>query len=163
MTAYEVRSSDGSSDVCSSDLVPKDELGDVVSRSTRGNAGKSPRASCQAAKAAPKWQDFTISANRRFRASSLNIARIWRPFMPTSHDLKGLMKFLSREEWRECFDEVFYDHFGPVLDAGDMDFEDIAEILGEVWAMTLGACSFEDFLPTVFEVWGGNIFDENIT
>ncbi|MFW8584702.1 hypothetical protein ACOJBM_06745 [Rhizobium beringeri] len=35
--------------------------------------------------------------------------------MPTSHDLKGLMKFLAREEWRECFDEVFYDHFGPVL------------------------------------------------
>jgi len=52
--------------------------------------------------------------------------------MPTSHDLKGLMKLLARDEWRECFDEVFYDHFGPVLDAGDMGFEDIAEILGEV-------------------------------
>ncbi|MGO4440758.1 hypothetical protein [Rhizobium sp. RAF56] len=44
--------------------------------------------------------------------------------MPTSHDLKGLMKFLAREEWRECFDEVFYDHFGPVLDAGDVDFDE---------------------------------------
>jgi len=66
--------------------------------------------------------------------------------MPTSHDLKGLMKLLARDEWRECFDEVFYDHFGPVLDAGDKGFEDIAEILGEVWAMTLWGCAFEDFL-----------------
>ena len=80
--------------------------------------------------------------------------------MPTSHDLKGLMKFLAREEWRECFDEVFYDHFGPVLEAGDMDFEDIAEILGEVWAMTLWGCVFEDFLTQDFEVEGGNIVDE---
>ncbi|BCH19952.1 hypothetical protein [Mesorhizobium sp. L-2-11] len=80
--------------------------------------------------------------------------------MPTSHDLKGLMKFLAREEWRECFDEVFYDHFGPVLDAGDMDFEDIAEILGEGWAMTLWGCAFEDFLTRDFEFEGGNIVDE---
>lgn len=80
--------------------------------------------------------------------------------MPTSHDLKGLMKFLAREEWREGFDEVFYDHFGPVLDAGDMDFEDIAEILGEVWAMTLWGCAFEDFLTQDFEVESGNIVDE---
>ncbi|TCU08386.1 hypothetical protein [Rhizobium sullae] len=80
--------------------------------------------------------------------------------MPTSHDLKGLMKFLAREEWRECFDEVFYDHFGPVLDAGDMDFEDIAEILGDDWAMTLWGCAFEDFLTQDFEVEGGNIVDE---
>lgn len=83
--------------------------------------------------------------------------------MPTSHDLKGLMKFLAREEWRECFDEVFYDHFGPVLDAGDMDFEDIAEILGDDWAMTLWGCAFEDFLTQDFEVEGGNIVDEYLT
>ena len=80
--------------------------------------------------------------------------------MPASHDLKGLMKFLAREEWRECFDEVFYDHFEPVLDAGDMEFEDIAEILGDDWAMTLWGCAFEDFLTQDFEVEGGNIVDE---
>ncbi|EJL56631.1 hypothetical protein PMI09_01750 [Rhizobium sp. CF122] len=80
--------------------------------------------------------------------------------MPTSHDLKGLMKFLTRDEWRECFDEVLSDHFGPILDAGDMDFEDIVEILGEVWAMTLWGCAFEDFLTQDFEVEGGNIVDE---
>ncbi|MCM2476418.1 hypothetical protein HGO38_23450 [Rhizobium sp. CG5] len=80
--------------------------------------------------------------------------------MPTSHDLKGLMKFLARDEWRECFEEVFEDHFGPVLDAGDMEFEDIAEILGDNWAMTLWGCVFEDFLTQDFEVEGGNIIDE---
>lgn len=80
--------------------------------------------------------------------------------MPTSHDLKGLMKFLAREEWRECFKEVFYDHFGPVLDAGDMDFGDIAEIVGDDWAMTPWGCAFEGFLTQDFEVEGGNIVDE---
>lgn len=80
--------------------------------------------------------------------------------MPTSHDLKGLMKFLAREEWRECFDEVFVGHFGPVLEASDMDFEDLAEIIGDDWAMTLWGCVFEDFLTQDFEIVGGNIVDE---
>ena len=45
-------------------------IGDAVRSSIRRNTGRSPRVSCQAAKAAPKWQHSTISANRRFRASS---------------------------------------------------------------------------------------------
>ncbi|MDI6029362.1 hypothetical protein QBK99_24710 [Corticibacterium sp. UT-5YL-CI-8] len=80
--------------------------------------------------------------------------------MPASHDLKGLMKFLAREEWRGCFEEVFDDHFGPVLDAGDMEFDDLAEILSDDWAMTLWGCAFEDFLTHEFDVPGGNIVDE---
>jgi len=78
--------------------------------------------------------------------------------MPASHDLKGLMKFLNRDEWRGCFEQVFDDHFGPVLEAGDMEFDDLAEILGDAWAMTLWGCTFEDFLTQ--EVEGGNIVDE---
>jgi len=80
--------------------------------------------------------------------------------MPRSHDLKGLVKFLTRKEWSECLDEVFYDHFGPILDAGNMEFKDIAEIIGEVWAMTLWGCAFEDFLTQDFEVEGNNIVNE---
>ena len=38
--------------------------------------------------------------------------------MPASHDLNGLMKFLSRDEWRDCFEDALDNHFGPVLDAG---------------------------------------------
>ncbi|TIO81682.1 MAG: hypothetical protein E5X74_27990 [Mesorhizobium sp.] len=80
--------------------------------------------------------------------------------MPASHDLKGLMKFLAREEWRGCFEQVFDDHFGPVLEAGDMEFDDLAEILSDDWAMTLWGCAFEDFLTQEFDVDGGNIVDE---
>jgi hypothetical protein len=81
--------------------------------------------------------------------------------MPTSHDLKGLMKFLARDEWRPCFQEVLGDHFGPVLDAGDMEFNDLAGIIGDEWAMTLWGCAFEDFLTLEFEeVTGINIVDE---
>ncbi|MEP6565703.1 MAG: hypothetical protein ABJB10_11240 [Mesorhizobium sp.] len=79
--------------------------------------------------------------------------------MPTSHDLKGLMKFLGRNEWSECFTEVFDDHFGPILDEADMAFEDLAEILGDDRAMTLWGCAFEDFLTQDFE-GDGNIVDE---
>jgi hypothetical protein len=81
-------------------------------------------------------------------------------FLPTSNDLKGLMKFLARDEWRECFEEIFDDHFGPVLDASKMQFAEIAEIVGEDWAMTLWGCAFEDFLTQDFDVDGGNIVEE---
>lgn len=80
--------------------------------------------------------------------------------MPNSHDLKGLMKFLSRDEWRDCFEDVLDDHFGPVLDASNMEFDDLAEMLGDHWAMTLWGCAFEDFLTQDFDVEGGNIVDE---
>jgi hypothetical protein len=80
--------------------------------------------------------------------------------MPASHDLKGLMKFLVRDEWRGCFEEVFDDHFGPALEAGDVEFDDLAEILGDNWAMTLWGCAFEDFLTQEFDAEGGNIVDE---
>ena len=80
--------------------------------------------------------------------------------MPSSHDIEGLMKFLSRDEWRDCFEEVFEEHIGPVLEAGDMEFDDLAEIIGDDWAMTLWGCAFEDFLTQDFTVEGGNIVDE---
>ncbi len=80
--------------------------------------------------------------------------------MTTGHELDGVIKFLSRDEWRDCFEEIFDDHFGPVLDAGGMEFEDIAESLGDDWANILWGCAFEDFLTQDFEVEGGNIVDE---
>ncbi|CCV06943.1 conserved hypothetical protein [Mesorhizobium metallidurans STM 2683] len=80
--------------------------------------------------------------------------------MPTSHDLNGLMKFLGRDEWSECFAEVFDDHFNPILADGDMEFEDLAEILGADRAMTLWGCAFEDFLTQDFEGEPSNIVDE---
>ena len=80
--------------------------------------------------------------------------------MPTAHDLKGLMKFLGRDKWGACFEEVLDDHVGAVLDAGDMEFEDLAENLGSDLAMTIWGCAFEDFLTRIFVVEGENIIDE---
>lgn len=77
----------------------------------------------------------------------------------TSHDLKGLLKFLARDEWHGCFEAVLDEHFGMVLEAGDMEFHDLAEVLGDDQAMTLWGCAFEDFLTQDFEVEGGNIVD----
>nr|WP_319022909.1 hypothetical protein [Mesorhizobium sp. B4-1-4] len=70
------------------------------------------------------------------------------------------MKFLDRDEWRGCFEEVFDEHFGPVLEVGDAEFEDLAEVIGDDWAMILWGCAFEDFLTQDFDVEGGNIVDE---
>ncbi|MEZ2330628.1 hypothetical protein AB6802_12965 [Mesorhizobium sp. RCC_202] len=79
--------------------------------------------------------------------------------MPTSHDLSGLMKFLTRGKWRECFEEVFNEHFGPVLE-GEGDFEDLAEVLGDHWTNALWGCAFEDFLTQDFEGEPANMVDE---
>ncbi|MDX8456034.1 hypothetical protein RFM98_25200 [Mesorhizobium sp. VK9D] len=79
--------------------------------------------------------------------------------MPASHDLSGLMKFLGRDEWLECFEGVFDEHFGPILDEGEAEFEDLAELLGDHWANTLWGCAFEDFLTQDFEGEPTNIVD----
>ncbi|WP_217570856.1 hypothetical protein [Mesorhizobium sp. GbtcB19] len=80
--------------------------------------------------------------------------------MPTSHDLSGLMKLLARDEWRECFEGVFNEHLGPVLDEGEAEFEDLAEALGDQWTNALWGCAFEDFLTQDFEGEPSNIVDE---
>lgn len=82
--------------------------------------------------------------------------------MPTGHDLEGLMKFLSHDQWSDCFEDLLDEHVGAVLDGGDMDFGDLADILGDDLAMTMWGCAFEDFLTQEFEVdaLNGNIVDE---
>lgn len=80
--------------------------------------------------------------------------------MPTSHDLSGLMKFLGRDEWRECFEEVFNEHLGSILDGGEGELEDLAEVLGDHWMNILWGCVFEDFLTQDFEGEPTNIVDE---
>lgn len=60
--------------------------------------------------------------------------------------LNGLIRYLGQDDWKECFEEVLGDHLGPALEAVDMTFEDLGEILGPDVAMTLWGCAFEDFL-----------------
>ncbi len=80
--------------------------------------------------------------------------------MVSGHELKGLMKFAEREEWEDCFGAVLDAHFGPILDAADIEFEDLSEIVDPHWQTVLWGCAFEDFLTLEFDVPGENIVDE---
>lgn len=79
--------------------------------------------------------------------------------MRPAHDLSNLIKWLSREEWRPLLEEVMGEHFGPAMEAFDVEFEEIDEALGGHWAMTLWGCAFEDFLTRHFEPDGRNPVD----
>jgi hypothetical protein len=80
--------------------------------------------------------------------------------MTGTHLLQGLMKWLTRDEWRDRFAEVYDDHLLPACDQTDLDVEEIISILGEHWFMsTVWACAFEDLLTRDFED-GGNIVDD---
>lgn len=72
--------------------------------------------------------------------------------MTGTHLLQGLMKWLTRDEWRDRFAEVYDNHLLPACDQTDLDVEEIISILGEEWFMsTVWACAFEDFLARDFD------------
>ena len=77
-----------------------------------------------------------------------------------NHSLSGLMKWLTHEEWREPFADVLDLHLGVACDDYEMDFEDIAEVIGDHAAMTLWGCAFEDFLTQSLEPDGRNIVED---
>jgi hypothetical protein len=76
--------------------------------------------------------------------------------MRPAHDLSNLIKWLSREDWRPLLEEVMAEHFGPAMEAFDVEFEDIDKALGGNWGTTLWGCAFEDFLTRRFEPDGRN-------
>ena len=45
-------------------------------------------------------------------------------------DLTGLIKFLARDEWKSSFEEVMGEHFGPAMQAFDLEYEAIGAALG---------------------------------
>lgn len=63
-----------------------------------------------------------------------------------AHDLSKLTKWLAQEDWSPLFEEVMDEHFGPAMEAFDLEFEEIDEVLGGGWGMTLWGCAFEDVL-----------------
>ena len=77
-----------------------------------------------------------------------------------NHSLSGLMKWLAHEEWREPFADVLDLHLGLACEDYEMDFEDIAEVIGDHGAMTLWGCAFEDFLTQSLEPDGRNIVED---
>jgi hypothetical protein len=67
--------------------------------------------------------------------------------MTSAHSLQGLMKWLTRAEWRDRFAEVYDHHLLPACRRTGFDAEEVIAILGENWFMTtVWGCAFEDFL-----------------
>jgi hypothetical protein len=80
--------------------------------------------------------------------------------MASTHSLQGLMKWLTREQWRDRFAEILQDHLSPTCGDTGLEVDDVVSTLGEEFFMsTVWACAFEDLLTQEFEN-GGNIVDE---
>ncbi len=80
--------------------------------------------------------------------------------MPSAHSLAGLMKWLTREPWRDAFADMLEQHVGgPCEAAGIASIEELGEQIGAHWATTLWGCAFEDFL-TREVAEAGNIVDD---
>jgi hypothetical protein len=80
--------------------------------------------------------------------------------MRSHGDLTGLIKFLARDDWKSSFEEVLGEHFGPAMQAFDLEYEAIGAALGGSGDMTLWGVAFEDFLGRQFEPDGRNFVDE---
>ncbi len=66
--------------------------------------------------------------------------------MRAPRDLTGLIKFLTRDEWKFRLEEVMGEHFGPAMQAFDLEYDEIGAALGGGWDVTLWGVAFEDFL-----------------
>ena len=79
--------------------------------------------------------------------------------MASAASLTGLMKFLSRDEWREPFEEILQAHLFVACRNAEVEVDELGDILGTATAMTLWGCVFEDFLAR--DLTGGrNMVDD---
>ena len=80
--------------------------------------------------------------------------------MRAPRDLTGLIKFLTRDEWKFRLEEVIGEHFGPAMQAFDLECDEIGAALGGGWDVTLWGVAFEDFLGRQCKPDGRNFVDE---
>ena len=80
--------------------------------------------------------------------------------MRPQRDLSGLIRFLARDGWRSSFEGVMGEHFGPAIQAFDLEYEKIGAALGVGWDTTLWGVAFEDFLGREIEPDGRNFIEE---
>jgi hypothetical protein len=76
--------------------------------------------------------------------------------------LRGITKWMTREEWRDRCGQVLAEHFGPACDDFDIDPEDIAEEIGPGAFTVAMACAMDDLLTWDFEPDGLNVVDDYI-
>ena len=80
--------------------------------------------------------------------------------MKPDHDLSGLFEYAGKDEWSGCLEEALGDHFGVAMLEFDLEHEEIVDMLGEHWELTLWGCAFEDLLTREFEPNGANFADD---
>jgi len=70
------------------------------------------------------------------------------------------MKWLTRDEWRDRFAEIYDAHLHPACEHLGVDVDEVVSILGQGWFMTtVWGSAFEDFLTRDFD-GGYNIVDD---
>ena len=80
--------------------------------------------------------------------------------MAKANGVDGLIGFIRRNDvWHQRMFDVLAEHIGPALEEFDLDFEDLSELLGETWPMTLWGCAFEDLLARTFGNDQTNVVD----
>jgi hypothetical protein len=79
--------------------------------------------------------------------------------MANPDSLKGLMKWLDREEWQEPFNELFERHARPPCEQAGITFEELVDTIGSQNAHVMWACIVEDFLAHDLDD-GSNIVDD---
>uniref|UniRef100_E6VP03 Antitoxin Xre/MbcA/ParS-like toxin-binding domain-containing protein n=1 Tax=Rhodopseudomonas palustris (strain DX-1) TaxID=652103 RepID=E6VP03_RHOPX len=80
--------------------------------------------------------------------------------MADKHMLRGLIKHALRDPWVDRFEVVFASHTMPACEEAGVDLDDAVSIIGQdLFASTIWACAFEDFLTRDFED-GGNVVDD---
>jgi hypothetical protein len=80
--------------------------------------------------------------------------------MASAHSLRGLMKWITRHEWRDRFAEVYDAHLQPACERSGVDVDEVVSILGEDFFMTtVWGSAFEDFLTRDFD-GGHNIVED---
>ena len=78
--------------------------------------------------------------------------------MKPSHDLTNLIAYTQREgPWPDLFASVLDEHFGPVLEEFDLEFEDLEDLLGPQLPWTCWGAAFEDFMTRHWEPEGNAV------
>jgi hypothetical protein len=71
-----------------------------------------------------------------------------------------IMKWSTRDDWREQRDAVVEEHIGPICEGLELSPQEISEVLGGQGFGQLMGCAFEDFLTCRFEPDQRNIVDD---
>jgi hypothetical protein len=80
--------------------------------------------------------------------------------MASKHQLQGLIKWSMREHWVDRFEQILEGHLLPACDETGLEVDEVVSTIGEdLFAGTVWACAFEDFLTREFED-GENAVDD---